>query len=128
MIKLTYDHGEEFFANPARIVRCGNNSGAGGGYVLFVGEDRVKCVRESGEAVARLVAEAQRPTTAVDLEAVATARRVLLLLSDHADTMPTGDRDGFGLVIYNGLHLRDADWPDIATTLRALAARLGGAS
>ena len=83
---------------------------------------------EHETAVARLVAEAQRPTTAVDLDAVATARRVLLLLSDHADTMPTGDRDGFGLVIYNGLHLRDADWPDIATTLRALAARLGGAS
>ena len=82
-------------------------------------------VRESPAEVARLVAEAQRPASAVDLEAVALARRLLTRLAEACDSDPS-DVDELGYVIDATLDSHAMRWWHSAAALRALAARLGG--
>lgn len=82
-------------------------------------------VRESPAEVARLVAEATRPAAAVDLEAVALARRLVERLAATADA-------GLPIIAWSHvdpiLGLGDdgrASHGASASALRALAARLG---
>lgn len=82
-------------------------------------------VRESPDEVARLVAEATRPASAVDLEAVALARRLLTRLAEACDSDPS-DVDELGYVIDATLDSHAMRWWHSAAALRALAARLGG--
>lgn len=82
-------------------------------------------VRESPAEVARLVAEVTRPAAGVDLEAVETARRLLMRISavGEADWV---DVDDLSDAIDDVMGTEDATWRETATALRALAARLGG--
>ena len=93
-------------------------------------------VRETVEEVERLRSEAMRPITlpAIDLEAVApedlqAARTVLAVLAGNVDyNWCAVDVEMFKARLCDTLHTPGGDWHDVATALRNLAARLGGAS
>lgn len=82
-------------------------------------------VTESSAEVARLVAEVQRPAAGVDLEAVATARRLLARISEVGEAEWV-DVDDLSAAIDDVMDTEGATWRETADTLRALAARLGG--